>query len=45
MLYSPFEKKLEKQNFYFFEIKLFFQEMSFHLYFNILHNHPHHISK
>jgi hypothetical protein len=22
---------------------LFFQEMSFHLYFNILHNHPHHI--
>jgi hypothetical protein len=34
-----------KNNFYFFEIKLFFQEMSFHLYFNILHNHPHHISK
>jgi hypothetical protein len=26
-------------------LKLFFQEMSFHLYFNILHNHPHHISK
>jgi hypothetical protein len=40
MLY-PFEQKLEK-NFYFFQIKLFFQEMSFHLYFNILHNHPHH---
>jgi hypothetical protein len=34
-----------KNNFYFFEIKLFFLEMSFHLYFNILHNHPHHISK
>jgi hypothetical protein len=45
MLYFPFEQKLEKQSFYCFEIKLFFQEMSFHLYFNILHNHPHHISK
>jgi hypothetical protein len=44
MLYFPFEQKLEKKT-YFFEIKLFFQEMSIHLYFNILHNHPHHISK
>jgi hypothetical protein len=45
MLYLAFEQKLEKKTFYFFEIKLFFQEMSLHLYFNILHNHPHHISK
>jgi hypothetical protein len=40
MLYFPFEQKLEKKN-YFFEIKLCFQEMSFQLYFNILHNYPH----
>jgi hypothetical protein len=35
MLYSLLTKNWKNKT-YFFEIKLFFQEMCFHLYFNIL---------